>query len=113
MIATALRFKFFADESEMPVITNRHGSVLELPLVATSIETRLKAFPRITLELRARHLDFVTCSQQGWPEVMFEGEDLVSSLLVSKVEYVSGQEPGDGVVKLTIELGEHDTIEFS
>ena len=107
-----VHFKFFAHENEMPIVTTKNGETIELPLVSTQIETRVKSLPQVTLGIRARHVDIVTCGEQGWPQVMFEGQDLVDLLMVSKVDYVSGNNPGDGTVTLMIELGPHDSVTF-
>ncbi len=108
----SVHFKFFAREDEMPIVTTVQGRIVELPLVGTSVETRLGRLPRVYLDIRARYLDIVTVDQQGWPKVMFEDRDLVQDLMVSKVEYESGDEPGEGTVTLVIELGENDTVTF-
>lgn len=108
----SVHFKFFADEATMPEITTRLGDTIELPLIGTSVETRLGKLPRVYLDIRARYLDIVTVDINGWPQVNFEGQDLVHLLMVSKVEYESGYSPGDGVVTLMIELGPDDTVTF-
>jgi len=107
-----VHFTFYADEATMPGIITRTGESIELPLTSTAVETELNRLPRVYLGIRARHLDIVTVGQDGWPKVMFEDKDLVDLLMVSKVEYESGDAPGDGTVTLMIELGEQDSVTF-
>ena len=101
-----MNFHFFADEASLPMIRDANGKVIELPLIATAIETRVGYWPIVTLTIRAHYLDLVT---EG-PRVMFEGDDLVQTLEASKVEYISAGK--DSAVVLTIQLGEEDTVHF-
>jgi len=106
-----MKFHLYADESCLPGIVDRHGNTIELPLVATAIETRCDCLPRVHLSLRARHVDFVTVGPDGFPQVMFEGDDLVDTLGVSDVRYESENLPGGGEIVLTILVSPGD-VEF-
>ena len=105
-------FHFYSQEDIQPDITDRHGYVIDLPLVATSIETRVGRLPMVTLTLRARYVELVTCNALGLPEVRFKDQDLVQILSVCKVRYVAGIDPGDSTIELDIELSPEDIATY-
>jgi len=103
-----MRFHFYNDESIQPDVYDVNGEAIDLPLVATQLRQRVEQLPLVTLTLRARHVDLITCGPEGWPKVMHRGKDLVGLLAVSKVRYESGDIEGSGLIHLDIELSPND-----
>ena len=107
-----MKFHFYASEDTQPDIYDRDGEPLDLPLIATSVETRIDELPLVTLTLRARFMTFNPCGADGWPELLYFDTNLVERLGVSHVRYESGYDPGTGTFELDIQLGPDDEATY-
>jgi len=103
-----MRFHFYNDESIQPDVYDVNGEAIDLPLVATQLRQRVEQLPLVTLTLRARHVELITCNKRGYPEVRYQNVDLVPLLLVSRVRYESEDLQGGGIIHLDIELSPND-----